>query len=192
MNLFDAIFANEVTLPAISYSHREITYGALRTETLRMAQLLSNWALPGTGLRSCCMILLSLLGYSSPQFRWGNRHPQHRPRPGPTFHPAQPGSVLPSLSAICNVLLTGAEENCRPDGVAGRAPRIRKWRGRNRQDSRFEGVAGKRNGVRSGILSRPEERPGRADPLHLRQYGRTERRSSSAGGHLLHEQDLLR
>src|SRR5262245_40318578 len=42
MNLFDAIFAHEATLTAVSYGHRHKTYGVLRSETLRMAHVLSE------------------------------------------------------------------------------------------------------------------------------------------------------
>lgn len=40
MNLFDAIFTTDLSAPAIRFSRREITYGELRAETLRMAQVL--------------------------------------------------------------------------------------------------------------------------------------------------------
>src|ERR1051325_5770822 len=38
MNLFDAIFAHDHSAPAIRCGQRELTYGELRTETVRMAQ----------------------------------------------------------------------------------------------------------------------------------------------------------
>jgi benzoate-CoA ligase family protein len=61
MNLFDAIFANEVTLTAISYGHREMTYGDLRSETLRMAQVMSELGTkPGDRV--------ALLLHDSPEF----------------------------------------------------------------------------------------------------------------------------
>src|SRR5215468_3509193 len=61
MNLFTAIFAHEATLPAISHSRREITYGQLRSETLRMAQLLCKLgAKPGDRV--------ALLLHDSPEF----------------------------------------------------------------------------------------------------------------------------
>jgi benzoate-CoA ligase len=61
MNLFDAIFANDVRLPAISYGHREITYGDLRSETLRMAQVMFDLGTrPGDRV--------ALLLHDSPEF----------------------------------------------------------------------------------------------------------------------------
>lgn len=48
MNLFDAIFAYDHSAPAVSYGHRNLTYGELRAETLRMAQaIVSLGALRG-------------------------------------------------------------------------------------------------------------------------------------------------
>src|SRR5215217_3559567 len=38
MNLFDAIFAHDHSKPAIRFGQRELTYGELRAETLKMAQ----------------------------------------------------------------------------------------------------------------------------------------------------------
>jgi benzoate-CoA ligase family protein len=61
MNLFDAIFANDAKLPAISYGQREIAYGELRSETLRMAQVISVLdAKPGDRV--------ALLLHDSPEF----------------------------------------------------------------------------------------------------------------------------
>src|SRR6185369_12039775 len=40
MNLFDAIFAHEPSAPAIRSGHRELSFGELRAETLRMAQVI--------------------------------------------------------------------------------------------------------------------------------------------------------
>src|SRR5687767_651000 len=42
MNLFDAIFRHEPSAPAICYGRREISYGELRVETLRMANVLDS------------------------------------------------------------------------------------------------------------------------------------------------------
>jgi benzoate-CoA ligase len=48
MNLFDAIFAHELSAPAIRSGQRELSYGELRAETLRMAQaIVSLGAGPG-------------------------------------------------------------------------------------------------------------------------------------------------
>jgi len=61
MNLFDAIFANDNSAPAIRCGHRELTYGELRAETLRMAQaILSLGAIPGDRV--------ALLLHDSPEF----------------------------------------------------------------------------------------------------------------------------
>lgn len=40
VNLFDAIFAHDHSAPAIRFGHRELTYGELRAETLKMAQVI--------------------------------------------------------------------------------------------------------------------------------------------------------
>src|SRR5689334_1731687 len=40
MNLFDAIFAHDHSAPAIRCGQRELTYGELRAETVRMAQVI--------------------------------------------------------------------------------------------------------------------------------------------------------
>ena len=42
MNLFEAIFSNDPTAPAIHYRGRNIAYGELRAKTLRMAQAISS------------------------------------------------------------------------------------------------------------------------------------------------------
>ena len=61
MNLFDAIFANDPSATAIRCGHRELTYGELRAETLRMAQaIVSLGALPGDRV--------ALLLHDSPEF----------------------------------------------------------------------------------------------------------------------------
>src|ERR1043166_4128544 len=61
MKLFDAIFANDHSAPAIRCGHRELTYGELRAETLRMAQsILSLGAFPGDRV--------ALLLHDSPEF----------------------------------------------------------------------------------------------------------------------------
>jgi acyl-coenzyme A synthetase/AMP-(fatty) acid ligase len=61
MNLFDAIFTHDSTSPAIYFGRREITYGELRAETLRMAQVIrSLGAKPGDRI--------GLLLHDSPEF----------------------------------------------------------------------------------------------------------------------------
>ena len=42
MNLFDAIFTHDPSSPAIYFGRRELTYGELRTETLKMAQVIRS------------------------------------------------------------------------------------------------------------------------------------------------------
>jgi benzoate-CoA ligase family protein len=42
MNLFDAIFVHEASSPAIRFEQRTISYGELRAETLRMAQVVHS------------------------------------------------------------------------------------------------------------------------------------------------------
>jgi benzoate-CoA ligase family protein len=42
MNLFDAIFMHDPSSPAIQFGRRRITYGDLRAETLRMAQVIRS------------------------------------------------------------------------------------------------------------------------------------------------------
>lgn len=42
MNLFDAIFAHDLSSPAIHFGRRVITYGELRAETLKMAQVIRS------------------------------------------------------------------------------------------------------------------------------------------------------
>ena len=52
MNLFDAIFTHDDSAPAIRFDHRELTYGELRAETLRMAQaIVSLGAVRGDRVR---------------------------------------------------------------------------------------------------------------------------------------------
>src|SRR4026207_447736 len=61
MNLFDAIFRNEPSSPAIRFDGRTITYGELRAETLTMAQVISSLgAAPGDRI--------ALLLHDSPEF----------------------------------------------------------------------------------------------------------------------------
>ena len=61
MNLFDAIFANDHSATAIRCGNRELTYGELRAETLRMAQaIVSLGAVPGDRV--------ALLLHDSPEF----------------------------------------------------------------------------------------------------------------------------
>ena len=48
MNLFDAIFSNKPTAkPAVSYEQKEITYGDLREQTLRMSSVFDALRIPG-------------------------------------------------------------------------------------------------------------------------------------------------
>jgi hypothetical protein len=42
MNLFEAIFAHDPAAPAIDFSGREISYGELRVQTLRMAAAITS------------------------------------------------------------------------------------------------------------------------------------------------------
>src|SRR5690242_16423911 len=42
MNLFDAIFTHDPSSPAILFGRRKITYGELRAETLKMAQVIRS------------------------------------------------------------------------------------------------------------------------------------------------------
>src|SRR5215813_13831591 len=61
MNLFDAIFANDHSAPAIRCGHRVLTYGELRAETVRMAQAIVPLGLvPGDRV--------ALLLHDSPEF----------------------------------------------------------------------------------------------------------------------------
>src|ERR1041385_3238243 len=61
MNLFDAIFAHAPSAPAIRCGQRELTYGELRTETVRMAQaIVSLGAVRGDRI--------ALLLHDSPEF----------------------------------------------------------------------------------------------------------------------------
>jgi benzoate-CoA ligase family protein len=48
MNLFDAIFTHDPSSPAIFFGRRKITYGELRAETLKMAQVIRSFGVePG-------------------------------------------------------------------------------------------------------------------------------------------------
>ena len=61
MNLFDAIFKHDPSATAIRFGHRELTYGDLRAETLRMAQaIVALGAVPGDRV--------ALLLHDSPEF----------------------------------------------------------------------------------------------------------------------------
>ena len=61
MNLFDAIFTHDHSLPAIYFGRREITYGELRAETLMMAKVIeARGAVPGDRI--------ALLLHDSPEF----------------------------------------------------------------------------------------------------------------------------
>jgi benzoate-CoA ligase family protein len=61
MNLFEAIFAHDSASPAILFEQRTISYGALRAETLKMAQVISSLgAKPGDRV--------ALLLHDSPEF----------------------------------------------------------------------------------------------------------------------------
>lgn len=61
MNLFDAIFMHDPSSPAIQFGRRRITYGDLRVETLRMAQVIRS-----LGARRGDRIALLL--HDSPEF----------------------------------------------------------------------------------------------------------------------------
>jgi len=61
MNLFDAIFTHEPSSPAIKFGRREITYGELRAETLKMAQVINSLS-ARSGDR------VALLLHDSPEF----------------------------------------------------------------------------------------------------------------------------
>jgi benzoate-CoA ligase len=61
MNLFEATFTHEPSSPAIRFGRREITYGELRAETLKMAQVISSLH-AGRGDR------VALLLHDSPEF----------------------------------------------------------------------------------------------------------------------------
>jgi benzoate-CoA ligase family protein len=61
MNLFEAVFTNDPASPAIHYQARTITYGELRTRTLRMAQALASLGI-ARGDR------VALLLHDSPEF----------------------------------------------------------------------------------------------------------------------------
>ena len=61
MNLFNAIFSNESSSPAIRFDGRTITYGELRAETLTMAQVISSLG-AARGDR------IALLLHDSPEF----------------------------------------------------------------------------------------------------------------------------
>src|SRR5215218_3382804 len=61
MNLFDAIFQNDFSSPAIRFDGRTITYGELRAATLTMAQVIrSLGGAPGDRV--------ALLLHDSPEF----------------------------------------------------------------------------------------------------------------------------
>jgi benzoate-CoA ligase family protein len=61
MNLFDAIFAHDPSSPAIYFDRRRITYGELRDETLKMAQVIRSRGIePGDRI--------ALLLHDSPDF----------------------------------------------------------------------------------------------------------------------------
>jgi benzoate-CoA ligase len=61
MNLFDAIFTHDPSSPAIYFGRRKLTYGELRAETLRMAQIIRS-----LGARRGDRIALLL--HDSPEF----------------------------------------------------------------------------------------------------------------------------
>ena len=61
MNLFDAIFTHDPSSPAIYFGRRKLTYGDLRAETLRMAQIIRS-----LGARRGDRIALLL--HDSPEF----------------------------------------------------------------------------------------------------------------------------
>jgi len=61
MNLFNAIFLNDPSAPAIRFDGRVITYGELRAETVTMAQVISSLGVT-TGDR------VALLLHDSPEF----------------------------------------------------------------------------------------------------------------------------
>ena len=61
MNLFEAIFTHDALSPAIDFGRRKITYGELRAETLKMAQVINSLgALSGDRI--------ALLLHDSPEF----------------------------------------------------------------------------------------------------------------------------
>jgi benzoate-CoA ligase len=61
MNLFEAIFTHDSSWPAINFGKREITYGELRAETLKVAQVIDSLQV-GRGDR------VALLLHDSPEF----------------------------------------------------------------------------------------------------------------------------
>jgi benzoate-CoA ligase family protein len=61
MNLFEAVFTNDPASPAIHYQGRDITYGELRTRTLRMARAIASF---GTARGDRVALLLN----DSPEF----------------------------------------------------------------------------------------------------------------------------
>src|SRR5215207_8993008 len=61
MNLFDAIFTHDPSTPAICFGRRVISYGELRTQTLRMAEVIQHLG-TGSGDR------VALLLHDSPEF----------------------------------------------------------------------------------------------------------------------------
>jgi benzoate-CoA ligase family protein len=61
MNLFEAIFKNDLASPAIRFGRRQISYGELRAETLEMAQVIRSFGTsPGDRI--------ALLLHDSPEF----------------------------------------------------------------------------------------------------------------------------
>src|SRR5947208_5421176 len=61
MNLFEVIFTHDESSPAIKFGRREITYGELRAETLKMAQVIESL---GADRRDRVALLL----HDSPEF----------------------------------------------------------------------------------------------------------------------------
>ena len=61
MNLFEAVFANDPASPAIHYQGRDLTYGELRTRTVRMAHAIASLGIT-RGDR------VALLLHDSPEF----------------------------------------------------------------------------------------------------------------------------
>ena len=61
MNVFDAIFTHDASSPAIRFGKREISYGELRAETLKMAQVINS-------LRAARGDRIALLLHDSPEF----------------------------------------------------------------------------------------------------------------------------
>ena len=61
MNLFEAVFSHELDAPALAFEGRDVSYGELRSATLRMAH-----AITSTGVR--CGDRVALLLHDSPEF----------------------------------------------------------------------------------------------------------------------------